>query len=339
MVTTRTRPPLALYASLLTAVLVAELAAVHSAAYRRNPDLVSLAVTFDLTIVLPLLHYFLLVRRRHLPSLTLLPAFALGAATAQAILPRGSQAPLELLRFVLPLVELASLALLVGRLRTVIRHWRALRADTPYALEALRGALRRGLGPVLGGALGTEAVLMGAAVLGWVRRFRPRPGEQAYSCHRETGWGAILLALVLLILPESLISHVLLRQWSPVAAVVWTSLELYGVVWLLGDYQMLRLQPLVLDRQVLHVRTGLRWSVDLPLATIAEATAAPPATRPEERGLSLAFRGEPNVTMRLHEPVAVHGLFGRRPLASRLELRVDEPERFLADLTRRRAEA
>jgi hypothetical protein len=135
------------------------------------------------------------------------------------------------------------------------------------------------------------------------------------------------------LLVETLPVHVLVAHFSPVAAWILSGASIYSLLWLIGDYQGLRLRPCRIDDDLLLVRLGLRWSVRVPLAAIAEVRAirARPAGR--DRGyLHATLIGDPTVLVELREPVRAIGPYGWRRLVHRIGLAPDDREGFLAAL-------
>ena len=90
-----------------------------------------------------------------------------------------------------------------------------------------------------------------------------------------------------------------------------TALDVYGILWLLGDYHALRLRPTTIEDGVLHLRYGLRWNVDVPLSNIAELKSG---TR--KGALKVA-----------------RGLIGITRTIDAIAILPDEPERFEAALS------
>jgi hypothetical protein len=125
--------------------------------------------------------------------------------------------------------------------------------------------------------------------------------------------------------------HLLLSLWSRAAAWVWTALDLWAVIWLLGDYQALRLRRSSVGGEALHLRYGLRWSVDVPL----EAIVAVEPVRAESEWkrkdvLKVAILDEPRWLISLAEPVVVNGLAGIRKTVRGIALLPDDDEAISA---------
>jgi hypothetical protein len=161
----------------------------------------------------------------------------------------------------------------------------------------------------------------------------PAPGATAFTSHRTGGYGGMLTMLALAMTVETVGLHVLVSRWQPAAAWVLTALSILSLVWLLGDYHGVRLNPHVLDAQTLRVRVGLRWRTDLPLTAI-RGVRRYRETRDAEV-LALAPLGEPTVVIELDRPVAVDGMFGMRREADVLAIAADDATALQAALTRR----
>src|SRR5205814_1279247 len=67
---------------------------------------------------------------------------------------------------------------------------------------------------------------------------------------------------------ESIGMHLLVQIWSVKAAWIVTALDVYGALWLIGDYHALRLRPTYAKDGILHLRYGLRWNVEIPFDQI-----------------------------------------------------------------------
>ena len=292
-----------LFVVLVILVLAVEVSVVHTREFLLIPRLGALAVTFDLTIGIPALYYLLIVRRRVVPAITIVPVLLLSILAAAAILPQGHQQYLEPWKQGLPLIELGVLAYVLSRSRSVVREVRDALRETPYLNEAMEMSAHRILGHIPGASfLVAELTAMVYAICGWFCGFRPRPGMSAFWYHHESGYGAVLLVLGVVVLPpEMLIAHLFISQWSSLVAWIWTGLELYGVLWLLGDYQAMRLNPIVLDAERLRLRIGLRWRVDLSLHDIVAVDA--PGDGVDVFRMTVS--GDPTTVLVLRNPVAV----------------------------------
>jgi hypothetical protein len=158
------------------------------------------------------------------------------------------------------------------------------------------------------------------------------PEEQdsaVFSYHRKSGYGALLGALLLVFAFETLGIHFLLQRWSPVAAWIFTASSLYAMAVLIADARAQRRRPIVLADGVLQVRIGLRWTVAVPLAAVAEVSEVrTPLPRRAPGYLRAAVLAPPQILLVLREPLMAQGPYGIRRPVTRIGLAVDEPERL-----------
>src|SRR5947209_12469398 len=108
------RSPAALFTLIALSIAIVEIAVVRSAVFARNRDVAAWGVTFDLTITIPLLFWFLLVRTGHARPVTLAPVFVVCTSAAALIIPRSDQAFLHQLRWLAAPLEVLTLGLVVA---------------------------------------------------------------------------------------------------------------------------------------------------------------------------------------------------------------------------------
>lgn len=226
-------------------------------------------------------------------------------------------------------VAALELVAFVAALRTLVPAIRGIRSRAER--EPLLPSLRRALAPTFGARfaaiLATDVGAIVYALTGRPRLdARPDDGERAF---RHGGNAAGITGLfAFLSLVEAWPVHLLVSRLSPVAAWILLALQLYGVLWLVGDVRALRAQPILVTREALLVTVGLRWSARIPRSLIAEVRATP--DRPPGT-LRLASGGATNVVLTLGDELTVDGPWGltRRTRAVALALRDDDLPAFV----------
>jgi hypothetical protein len=296
---------------------------VHTSVFARNPDVAAWGVTFDLTITLPLLYWFFVVRPGHARALTIAPVFLVGSAIATFVVPRGEQQFLhELGMFAGSAVELLLITALVRRVAALRRDNFA--TDDPYARIATAAHAIAGGGRV-GDVIASETAMFYYALFCW--RKQPRATSQTLTFHQRSGWGTIVACILMMIVFEGIGMHFLLGRWSTKAAWDWTALDLWAIVWFLGDYHALRLRHSTLDDGALTLRYGLRWSIAIPLDEIASVEAIQNEREWKRRGvLKVAMLEEPRWLVTLKTPRVANGLAGIRRTVDALALLPDDDD-------------
>lgn len=316
------------------AVLAAAVVAAGIVALDRSSGaaVVTTAVTIDLVVIIPALHYLLLVRGRGLPAITILPVVFLSLAVGAIILPSDDRALYDLLvRFVIPL-EMGAAAYVLYRLRL---GWLASRSvGTDDILERYRAGARAALPttvPSVGraaDAVAFEAAVAWFATRSWLSRPQAPAGATAFTGHRMSGYGGVVLGLLMVVAVEVMAVHLLVASWSTSAAWVLTALSVYGAVWLVGDLRAVRLRPSWVDRDRICMRVGLRWTVTVPIARVRRARKLA-AGEAAGDALRVALPNSRRVLLELDAPVTALGVYGIRRTATAIELGVDDPDGFL----------
>jgi hypothetical protein len=335
------RPGLVGFGFVVVAIYAAELLLVRSRMFPRSPDLAAAVVTLDLVVCVPVFFYLMVVRARRLPAISVVPVFLASLLGAALVLPADHQSVLDLMKYLALPAEL----LLVGYVG--VRVYRGIRSGAFASagsrtdlVDRLRSTLRDFLPvPAAAGIMAHEIALLYYAFFSWRSRPDVREGELAFSYHQKNGYAAVLLALALGVVVETSAVHLVIRRWSTVLAWAMTAVSLYGVLWLLGHLQAVRLRPILLAPDWLLVRIGLLWSVRVPYHQIAGVVrvGARDVPRPRAKGyLHAVTLGTPQLLLELREPVDVDGPYGyTKGDVRRIGVAVDERDRFAAELATR----
>ena len=304
------------------------LAVRNSGAFATSPEVAAWGITFDLTISVPALYWILLVRTGRVRPLTMGPVFLLGTLAVTMLLPRAHQ---EFVRQLATLVACVT-PLLVGA--TMVRHAVASRGwphESTDPHERISNAARALLGEGrVSEIVASEVTMVYYAFFGWEQR--PEPRERSVSFHERSGWGSVVACVLLLIAAEGVAMHLLLMRWSPIAAWAWTTLDVWAMIWFVGDYHALRLRPTWLDERTLHLRHGLRWNISISRAAIASVRPVQDASDWKRRDvLNVAMLEEPRWLITLHEAQIAQGLAGMRKEIRAVALSPDQDE-WIAEL-------
>jgi len=321
----RTRVPWEFLAA-VGAIYAVELWIVASLEAAERPELLAAGITLDLTLLVPGLYWLTCIRRRGWPWITVVPVFVLSLLLASRVLPSTHHGALTVLEYAAAPLELALLGFIGWRAYRGYRRFRDDRDRERDPLDAMREAAAEIIHlPVAARIASYEMAIFYLALLGWRVRSR-HDAPDRFTCYRDSSYGILLAALMMVMAIELIGVHVALHFWvGPTVAWIVTALSVYGVLWLLGDFQALRLRPIVLTDEGIRLRLGLRWEVELPYSRIRSVGPAATAVASD---LKMAVFGEPQVRLELTEPTTVQGVYGLRREASGILLAVDSPERF-----------
>ncbi|HYO77224.1 MAG TPA: hypothetical protein VE010_12230, partial [Thermoanaerobaculia bacterium] len=242
--------------------------------------------------------------------ITLAPVFIAGTFLAALLLPNAQQQFVDHLQlFAVPAAELLLLVALVRRVARLKRE-RSTDAD-PYVriFTAARSLIGEGRAAEV---VASELAMFYYALFCW----RKKPEEvngRAFTLHERSGWSTVLAGIILLVVAESIGMHLLLAMWSPVAAWLWTAMDVWAIVWLMGDYHALRLRRSWVDGEALHLNYGLRWSVSIPLDAIASVEEVRVESEWKRKDvLKVAMLEEPRWLIAFDQPLVARGMAGFR---------------------------
>jgi len=150
-----------------------------------------------------------------------------------------------------------------------------------------------------------------------------------FTHHRKSGYGMVLGVLLMAAFGELFGVHFLLRRWSTTAALFHALLSLYAVIWLVGDFRALRARPHRVSEAGLEVRTGLRWSMDVPWEHVASIRRAW-GPRPDERDgyRALVPLASIDYVIAFKAELDAFGPYGSRKTLRRIGIQIDEVGRF-----------
>lgn len=329
----RLQTPLLAFVSSVAAIYGAALVIVSRLAQLEHPDLIAGALTLDLTLLVPLLYYLLLVCWRGWPAVTVLPVFLASVAFAYRLIPETRHHVLDLVYYAAAVVEVTLVGIVVYKAVQVGRAYRRRAAAGLDVHTALCEAARPVLGPIAGNVLAYETAIFYYALAGWRRA--PEVHPRSFTYHRDGGYLALAVGLMIAAGIEIVAVHALVWLWSPVAAWILTGISVYALFWLIGDTQAIRLRPIHVSEKTLKVRVGLRWTIEAPVAMIDRVVVPSDGTLPRRTPgyLSAVLLGSsPNRRIELKGAVDALGPYGLSRSVKTIDLQVDEPARFDAAL-------
>ena len=288
------------------------------------------ALTLDLTLSIPLV-YFLIIRKRSIPNVTVVPVFILGMVVASFLIPQGHQQSLELIKtWVFPLVELSVFSLIVYKVVSLKKAFAQHKDQHFDFIETFRMAAKDILPNKVIGLFTTEVSMFYYALFTWKR---PNLARGSFSYHKNSGIQALLYALLMAVVIETVAIHFLLIQWSVVAAWVLSALSVYTGLQVFAYIKSIPRRPTTLEHDVLTVRNGLMTNCKVPLANIQKMEVFRgdlPEAYEDVKKVSLFYQ---NVVLHLDKEVEVEGLYGITKSANAIAFYVDDVDSFEEEMT------
>ncbi|RXZ00344.1 hypothetical protein [Fictibacillus sp. S7] len=303
------------------------------------PQYMGWATLFDFLIVIPLLAYLFIFRRQS--ALKYLPLVILaGYWLAEIIVPARNSPDAQWLTSLILGMEgiwiAAELFFLVPKLVKTTIAFRKDSGRTCHFQHDFREALSRQFKLTRKmECLLTECALFRYAFFSWTKRVR-RSSAHHFSYHKKTSAVAFRLMLIHALLIESVGFHYLLMHWSHTAAILLLALNLYTLLYLVADIQVIRTCPILLDDYELILQSGLAQGLRVQFSNIQsiEHFRGPEHLSKEEQrrtfdALPQEFSKEkPAFEMKLKTPETARLLYGFTKRVDTLHVSVDENNLF-----------
>lgn len=303
---------------------------IHSRLFMENPGIISFGLTFDITISIPILYYFLLARKGKLPRALLIPIFILALIAAALIIPRSHHQFLDLIKNAIFPLETFIISYFIFKITRVVKEYKKLKPGGKGGLGfsvILKECLEKTIGHgKISEILGTEISILYYGFFAWKRP--RRIGENVFTAYKKSGYGSIVGGLVFLSLSEVLAFHVLFMQISSIAAWIIFALNLYGIIFILADFNASRREPTYIEDEKIYINAGLRWKAVIPVKDIRLVELSNESLRDKQILRAMTILSGPNLAIVLEKTHKADGPYGIRKNFDKVLLNLDEPQRF-----------
>ena len=308
--------------------LLAILIFLIKSSFMKGNDTLSLAITADLLLTVPLV-YFLLIRKSQIPKTTVIPVMVIGLLIGSYFLPKESQTYLELFKnWALPVIELSILTFVIIKVRSAIRKYKGLKGSTPDFFNALKSTCYEILPKKLVLPFATEVAVFYYGFINWKTR---AVRENEYTYHKKSGTPSLFYAFILIIGVETIAIHFLLTRWSLIAAWILTALSIYTVIQVFGFAKSLTQRPISINQESLTLKYGILNEVEIPFSDIDKIELSRKSLAKDKLTKTLSPLGElesHNVIIHLKKENELVGLYGMKKKFNVLGLHIDEPKEF-----------
>ncbi|WP_433945159.1 hypothetical protein [Paenibacillus sp. SN-8-1] len=312
-------------------IILFDLVVVKSLLAKKDDQLLSIAVTLDFVVVIPLLLYFLVYRKRNKKFIAVLPYALIGYIALALTLPGTSQGTLEIVKYTLIPIELMFLCYEIYKVYQIAVNFRRNFTAGSHPIETLRRSLEATFkGPKITSLLVHDASVFYYALLSWRKKPYLRNGSSSFSYHTKSSWLITILMLSKVLIIEGVCVHLLLMQWSHIAAWVLSLGNIYIIVLFIADYRAMRLNPILVSQQDIRIQYGIQMSSYMDIDNI-ESVSVIKSGELAQKDLKASIMPliiEPNVLIRLKSKITVIHLFGKRQIVDQVYLFLDNPHEF-----------
>lgn len=311
------------------------------------PDLVVAGSMFDFLLVIPLLVYYFIIRKRYSWKLTVLTAIAsYGLATLiipdsllenLSVIPKG----LLLLEAGFVSIELYLLIMVVRRFPKVKASYRKLPDELPFLIKIKQAFSSQFSDSRMLDAVVSEITMLYYALFSW-RKPALTTGE-VFTFHKKTSFVALNLMLIHALIIESVGLHYFFSKIDHTLSLILLFINAYSVLFLFGQMQAVKKTPLITTEDSIIINIGFLKGMSLPYTAIKEIRKYEgPDTIPAsekkytfEALVSDFIPEKPSIELLLKEPVETDLIYGFKKKVTRVVVKVDESSALMSIIEKR----
>lgn len=313
----------------LTALLICvEMSITQTARFSQHSSAISVGILFDLVFIASGLFYWLVARPLGMAHSRTFFFALLMLRIALFILPTTFPLRNQFWPLLLGVAEAACLLIAGWRIRSLVQTYRQLRPLTD-AETAWRGSLASVFGKTVAEIIHSETITLYYALLGWRLQSDVPTGAFPLTTHRQSGYIALIIGILIVGLIEGMGLHLLLTRWNPSIAFWVTLVSAYGLLFFIADGVATVKRPSYLTSTHLYLRLGVRWWGIIPRSAISSAVFISDKPAKEIDQLNAALLTAPNVLLTFTKPIFLMGLYGRQKRVTRLTFFVDNRPAFV----------
>ena len=243
-----------IFGILLISVFTSSLVLAYSSVVIEYPELFT-GIAFDLSIVAPLL-YFMLIRKKNIPKLTVLTVAVLGIIIAHLITPEAQQKQLDIFRkFLLPFLEIVVVSMIFYKSFLFVRKLNKKTGKQPDFYLAIKNMTRKEFkNQKLSQIIANELAIFYYSFIVWKRK----PfNKNEFTLYKENGSIALLLAFIMVVIVETVVLHALLLRWNTIIAWIATVSSIYVIAQLIAHIKALVFRKSMVTKKEVFLKSGL----------------------------------------------------------------------------------
>jgi hypothetical protein len=343
------KPKIAWFLLFICLILLSNYSLYHLPLLSDIPKEVALGSILDFLIVIPILTYFMIIRKRY--SLKYIGIVLLaGYGAAYFIIPNQHLNEYPFFSYIVVasegifiLIELYILIKIASNLPKLVREYKRINNDSSLFLKNTRLALEKTLpNQRVLQVFFSEFSMFYYSLFSWKKNVS-LSSEMSFTYHKKTSSTALYFMLIHATVLESVGLHYFLHQWNEVVSYILLALNVYGVLFFIAEIQATRLSPFVLTDEDLYLQVGFSKSMTISSENIKHVQSYEGPEKFTKDELKTMFdarvidfmQEKPMFEIQLKQPQTLHLLYGFSRQVDRIVLNVDDPNTFYNELKNR----
>jgi hypothetical protein len=273
-----------------------------------------------------------------MPKLLVYPAFIACLGASYLIIPASQKGLFnQILVWLLPVLEISiAIAVLYGIIKGIVHYRKANKSKDFLEIVSMSLEPRLGDGFILGAIL-TELNVVYYSIFGFAKKPVVGNNETDYFYHKTSQIKTFVTVFSILIVLEGILFHFVIQLWSGIAAWIFTILNIYALLYIIGLYHSIRLLPHRIHADKLIIRLGYQSNIELDIGNIENIKTTKKQGGigekvPKETYLAMLNLDSPQYEILLKEPALMKGSYGRKKYVKTIVFRTDEPHKMIAEL-------
>ncbi|WP_226668049.1 hypothetical protein [Metabacillus litoralis] len=308
------------------------------------PNEIALGSLIDLMIVIPLIIYFFLMRKKY--SLKyMLPMALVGYGAALLIIPYGHLESYSFVKYIVLagegaflFVEVYVIFKLIRHLPSIISHIRMTKLQVPFFQNNLEQSFSKQLKPSrLLDIISSEISMFYYSFFSWkTKRVVFNSNQQVFTLHEKTSVIALYIMLLHALVIESVGLHFLFHSWNAIFAYILLFLNIYALIYFIGEIQAIRLNPVVITNNYLYLQVGLGKRLTVPFESIKSIHPYDGPEKLSSKESKTVFdavlpdltKEKPAFEIEFYKPIEAKYMYGFKNKVSKVHIRPDDATGF-----------
>lgn len=301
---------------------------VQSPYFKSYPEPLSNAIILDLLLTIPII-YYLLIKKKKIPKTTIIPIFFIGMLVGFSIIPSQYQSPLYFVKtWILPFIELGVLAYATYKIFKAAKLFRKHKNTSTDFFTVAKNVSEEIVNGKIAIFLATEIAVVYYGFINWKKK---NLNKNEFSYHKKTGSITLFMALIFVIIIETIVAHIVLSKWNVTVAWILTGLSIYSGIQILAIAKSLAKRPIIISNNKVYLRYGIlnETIIDIDEIEFIELSNKEIENNKKIRKLSPIANSEGhNIILHLKKENTLSRFYGFNKTYEKIAFFVDEKEVF-----------
>lgn len=295
--------------------------------FKTNSETLSYGIIGDLLFSAPLI-YFFIIRNSSISKTTVIRVFLVGILVSGLILDTEKYAIIGVLKkWVSPLIELFVFLFIIKKFHKLNSESKINNGNNIDFLIHCRDVFGNLFGnKKIGNIIASEISMIYYAFVIKATNI----GKYKFTAYKENGVLAVLYALLMVLIIETITMHFVFALIDNVFAWVLTGLSLYTCLQFFAHIRAVKLRPINIESNILNLHMGLASDASIDISNIQTIELT---TKDYDDNdlikISLFKKLEShNIRIELYEPIEVIKMFGLKKESKSILFFVDNPNEF-----------